>query len=608
MGQNPEELRGDLKDKLLRAGILTLDILNEVLREQEKNHLTLIDALIQFGKYDEKKLMMFIVKEYGFSSINPSIFIIEREILKNIPQKMAEKYTLLPVSIYEKTLTVAFANPANVKVVDEIRAVTSYRIKPVVAEAGIIRKCIQKYYGDAQLAAGSAPAAVADEKQAQNLDDLVKMIEVEQEGQADAAQSADLMKSAFETPVIKLVNMILMEGIRRKASDIFIEPWENHVRVRVRVDGILEEVIRPQKSLGPSIVSRVKIMSELNIAERRIPQDGRFKIKINQKEIDMRVSILPTSFGEKVCLRILDTGNQGHDISKLGFIEEEQQIIKDCARKPHGMILVTGPTGSGKTTTLYSVLRYLDAPDVNITTVEDPVEYQLVGVNQVNVREQIGLTFPAALRSILRQDPDIILIGEIRDNDTLDIAVKAALTGHLVLSTLHTNDAASSVTRMMNMGLEPFLIASTVLMISAQRLVRRLCPRCKTTADIDKSVLEILGIDPSKAGSFYKGRGCGQCRQTGYKGRTVITEILEMTPDIKELIMKGGTSEEIKVLAHKIGLSTLRESAIRKALAGETTLEEVLRVTSEDQGMDRGKEPEKENEKGKKSHPKEKAA
>lgn len=589
MAANSEEMRGDLKDKLLREGILPLDSLNDILRQQEKTKLPLLDALIQFGKYDEKKLMMFITREYGFSSINPAIFLIGKEILSYIPQKISEKYILLPVSLYEKTLTVAFANPANVKVVDEVRAVSGMRIKPVVAEAGLIRKCIQKYYGEAQMSQTAIPAAVGDEAQGQNLDDLVKMIEVEQEGQADSSHAADLMKSAYETPVIKLVNTVLLEGIRRKASDIFIEPWENHVRVRVRVDGILEEVIRPPKSLASSIVSRIKIMSELDIAERRIPQDGRFKIKIGQKEIDMRVSVLPTTFGEKVCMRILDTGNQGHDISKLGFTEHDQQVIKDCARKPHGMILVTGPTGSGKTTTLYSVLRYLDSPDVNITTVEDPVEYQLVGVNQVNVREHVGLTFPAALRSILRQDPDVILIGEIRDNETLDIAVKAALTGHLVLSTLHTNDAASSVTRMMNMGLEPFLISSTVLMISAQRLVRRICPRCKTTADLDANVVRILGIDVTKGAQFYKGRGCGQCRQSGYKGRTVITEILEMGPEIRDLIVQGGTSEEIKALAHKIGLSTLRESAIRKALAGETTLEEVMRVTSEDQGLDKSK-------------------
>jgi type IV pilus assembly protein PilB len=590
----PEDHRGDIKDRLLREGIVALDVLNDVLKEQEKNRMTLLDAVIQFGKFDEKKLTQLIIKEYGYASVNPGIFLIERDLLNLVPQKMAEKYLILPISLYEQTLTVAFANPGNVKIIDEIRAITGKRIKAVVAEASVLKRCIQKSYGEAASGGGNGGAGsipTEEGKQTADLDELVKMVEMDHQAE-DPSVTADLMKSANETPVIKLVNMVLLEGIRRKASDIFIEPWENHVRVRVRVDGLLEEVIRPPKSLGTSIVSRIKVMSELNIAERRVPQDGRFKIKVNQKEIDMRVSILPSSFGEKVCLRILDTTNQGHDIAKLGFTDKEQQTIKDSAKKPHGMILVTGPTGSGKTTTLYSVLKYLDNPEVNITTVEDPVEYQLVGVNQVNVREQIGLTFPASLRSILRQDPDIILIGEIRDNETLDIAVKAALTGHLVLSTLHTNDAASSVTRMMNMGLEPFLIASTVLMISAQRLVRRICQRCKAPAEVDKMLFGMLGIDDAKKGSFFKGKGCGQCRQSGYKGRTVITEILEMKPEIRDIIMAGGTSETIKREAHKIGLSTLRESALRKAMIGETTLEEVIRVTGEDQGLKK-KESEK---------------
>lgn len=588
-----DDPRGDIKDRLLKEGIIALDALNEVLSAQEKNHLPLLDAVIHFGKFDEKKLLQFMIREYGYSSINPSIFIIEREILNLIPQKMAEKNLILPVSLYEQTLTVAFANPGNVKIIDELRAITGKRIKAVAAEASILKRCIQKSYGEANASPSSGGAPLSgEEHKAEDLDELVKMIEVDQEAE-DKALTADLMKSANETPVIKLVNMVLLEGIRRKASDIFIEPWENHVRVRVRVDGLLEEVIRPPKSLGASIVSRLKVMSELNIAERRVPQDGRFKIKVNQKEIDMRVSMLPSSFGEKVCLRILDTSNQGHDIAKLGFTDKEQQTIKDSAKKPHGMILVTGPTGSGKTTTLYSVLKYLDHPEVNITTVEDPVEYQLIGVNQVNVREQYGLTFPASLRSILRQDPDIILIGEIRDNETLDIAVKAALTGHLVLSTLHTNDAASSITRMVNMGLEPFLIASTVLMISAQRLVRRICQRCKAPTEVDKGILQMMGLEASKANSFFKGRGCAQCRQTGYKGRTVITELLEMKPEIKEMIMSGATSEDIKRKAHSIGLSTLRESALRKAVIGETTLEEVIRVSGEDQGLKSKKENEK---------------
>lgn len=603
-------VKDDLKDRLLREGVVTIDRLNEVLREQEKTREPLIDALIRTGNFDEKNLVN-LIKTFGYGTVNPTVFVIDDFVKKYIPQRLAEKYLAVPLSVYEEVLSVAFANPMNVRAIDEIRSVSGMRIKALVAEVGLIRKSIQKTYIEQKQ--GGSPQSLltgSTEESASpaGLDDLVKMMEAEQQ-ESGGGQTEDLMRSAYETPIIKLVNMILTEGIRRKASDIFIEPWESHVRVRVRVDGLLEEILRTHKSAAASIVSRVKILSELDIAERRMPQDGRFKIKISNKEVDMRVSVLPTVHGEKICLRILDTGNQAHDITKLGFTENEQEIIRDSARKPHGMLLVTGPTGSGKTTTLYSVLRYLDKPQVNITTVEDPVEYQLTGINQVNVRENIGLTFPAALRSILRQDPDIVLIGEIRDRETLDIAVKAALTGHLVLSTLHTNDAASTITRMMNMGLEPFLISSTVLMISAQRLIRRLCNRCKVQYDPEPGLLESLGIKASDKITFYRGRGCGQCRQSGYKGRTVITEMLEMNTQVRDLIMKGGSAEQIKNLGRTMGLGTLRESAMRKAIAGETTLEEVIRVTSED-GADDEAEPTEEDKKAAHHPPqgKEKAA
>lgn len=577
-----EDFRGEFQNILLKEGIVSQDTLNAALKEQDRTKQSFLDILLN-GKIDEKKIMGAMATFYGYSCVNPSVFLIDPEILHLIPQKVAEKNLVLPISIFENTLTVAFANPTNLKAIDEIRALTGKRIKCVIAEVGNIKRCIDKYYK--LQAAQTGAAEEAQGGSTQSMDDIVRMIDVQEtEGEAEI-QASELMKVAFETPVIKLVNMILAEGVRRKASDIFIEPWENFVRVRVRVDGLLEEIVRPHKSMGPAMVSRIKVMSDLDIAERRIPQDGRFKLKMNGREIDMRVSILPSSFGEKVCLRILDTSSQGHDITKLGFNEQELVILRDCARKPHGMILVTGPTGSGKTTTLYSVLKYLDHPEVNITTVEDPVEYQLPGINQVNVKEHIGLTFPAALRSILRQDPDIILIGEIRDNATLDIAVKAALTGHLVLSTLHTNDAASSVTRMMNMGLEPFLIASTVLMISAQRLVRRVCPRCKVGEELDVKVLKSMGLKFDKPMTFYRGKGCGNCRQMGYAGRTVITEILPMAAEIRQAVLQGENAEKIKVMAHKMGMSTLRECALRKAIDGETTLEEVFRVTGEDQGF-----------------------
>ncbi|MFH0984584.1 MAG: ATPase, T2SS/T4P/T4SS family [Candidatus Omnitrophota bacterium] len=569
----------DLREILLQARVVSSEDLQQAFQEQTKSpkKLHFLDILLQTGKCDEKKLANVFCEEYGYRLAVLKMLAIDRSVLKLIPQKVAEAYGCLPLAVFENTLTVAIANPANLKVLDELHTLTGKRIRVSVAEYSQLKEHIQKsYQGEA-----APPEELVVDESTEDLVNLANM--VESEATLDKhEQVSDLMEQANQEPVVKLVNMTLVEGVRRRASDIFIEPWEGFVRVRMRIDGMLEEIVRPQKSFGAAIVSRIKIMSQLNIAEHRVPQDGRFKIKTQGREVDMRVSILPSSFGEKVCLRILDTGAQSHDIGKLGFTEGEQDVIRASSKKPHGMILVTGPTGSGKTTTLYSVLKYLDAPQVNITTVEDPVEYQMIGINQVNVREAIGLTFPAALRSILRQDPDIILIGEIRDAETLDIAVKAALTGHLVLSTLHTNDAVSSVTRMMNLGLEPFLIASTVLMISAQRLVRRLCPRCRVPYDLEPSMYEFLDLDPKKKLQFWRAKGCSQCRQQGYQGRSVVTEILEMKPDILEMVMQGVSADLIKAKAREHGMKTLRESAIQKALTGETSLEEVFRVTIAD--------------------------
>ncbi len=572
----------NLKEALLRAGVVNAADLQKALEEAAKHAKKphFLDTLLEAGKCDEKKLVEVFSREYGYHLVSLKMLVVHKEILQIIPRKLAEAHCCLPISLLEKTLTVAFANPSNLKALDELQAVTGKRIRVAVAEYSQIKEYIKKFYlEDLAAAEEAAPQEEANE----DLFSLAKMAE----GEAlldKQEQVADLMEQANQVPVVKLVNMVLVEGVRRRASDIFIEPWENFVRVRIRVDGILEEIVRPQKSFSAAIVSRIKIMSQLNIAEHRVPQDGRFKVRTQGREVDMRVSILPSSFGEKVCLRILDTGAQSHDIKKLGFTESEQKVIRDSAKKPHGMILVTGPTGSGKTTTLYSILEYLDSPQVNITTVEDPVEYQMAGINQVNVREAIGLTFPAALRSILRQDPDIILIGEIRDADTLDIAVKAALTGHLVLSTLHTNDAVSSLTRMANLGLEPFLIASTVLMISAQRLVRRLCPRCRVPYDLEPEMYKFLDLDPAKKVQLWKAKGCSQCRKLGYQGRSVITEILEMKPDILDMVMQGASADLIKQKAREHGMKTLRESAVHKALEGETSVDEIFRVTTADAG------------------------
>ncbi|HPW77305.1 MAG: Type II secretion system protein E [Candidatus Omnitrophica bacterium ADurb.Bin292] len=587
MGETGKESGIDIKDLLVRENIAKREDVEWAEKEILKNpRKQVVDALLEAGRCHEKKLASLMSALYGYRLVSLKMLVIHEDILALIPPKIAEAYSCIPVSILDKTLTVAFANPTNLNAIDEVQIVTGKRVRAAVAEYSVLKECIRKFYFAGQK---EDPVSENDKEMDPESDELVCLAKQVREDSSETQQeeTADLMAMASQAPVVKLVNMVLLEGIRRKASDIFIEPWENYVRVRIRVDGILEEIVKPQKSFGAAVVSRIKIMSHLNIAEHRVPQDGRFKVRTQGREVDMRVSVLPSSFGEKVCLRILDTGSQAHDISKLGFLEKEQQLIRDCAKKPHGMILVTGPTGSGKTTTLYSILNYLDSPQVNITTVEDPVEYQIPGINQVNVRESIGLTFPVALRSILRQDPDIVLIGEIRDAETLDIAVKAALTGHLVLSTLHTNDSVSSITRMVNLGLEPFLIASTVLMISAQRLVRKLCPRCKYAYDLEPEMYPILGLDPAKKIQLWRAKGCSQCRKMGYQGRSVITEIFEMSPDMLDLIMQGVSADVLKAKARANGMNTLRESAIAKALAGETSIEEVFRVSTEDQELNR---------------------
>ncbi len=570
----------DLKTLLVEEKVATAENIAACLAKQqgkEKQHL--IDLLLEHGSCDQAQLLEFLKTKYLFPVADLKAELSDAELLALIPVEIAKKYFIMPLSQDFDTVTVAMANPLNLSAQDELRLLTKRRIKVSVATFSAIQESITQRYnaGTVPTAAESKASLAADS----SLEELAKMVESESGDLDNSAHTAEMIEIAHQAPVVKLVNMIVIEGLRRRASDIFIEPWENEVRVRARIDGLLEVIATPNKMYGEAIVSRIKIMSELNIAEHRVPQDSRFKVKFRGREADMRVSILPSAHGEKVCLRILDTSAQSHDISKLGFTEREQKIIRDSAERPHGMILVTGPTGSGKTTTLYSVLKYLDSPDVNITTVEDPVEYQVYGINQVNVRDKVGLTFPAALRSILRQDPDVVLIGEIRDAETLDIAVKAAMTGHLVLSTLHTNDAVSSIIRMVNLGLEPFLIASTVIMISAQRLVRRLCPRCRYSYVLDPGIAKRLNLNPAAENTFWKAKGCAHCRNTGHIGRSVITEIFQMTPAALKLIMAGATAHELKTLGRKEGMNTLRESAIAKALTGETSLEEVFRVTQE---------------------------
>lgn len=568
----------DLKALLVEAQVATDQVLAECLAKQqgkEKRHL--IDLLLDDGRFDQARLVEFYQAKYLCQLFNPQTESSDPDLIELIKVESAQKLYCLPLSQDFETVTVAMANPLNLAAQDALRLLTKRRIRVLAASKDVLLAEIQSRYPTESKPSAAVEALATDS----SLEELAKMVESESGDMDESAHTAEMIEVAHHAPVVKLVNTIVIEGLRRRASDIFIEPWEHEVRVRARVDGLLEVIATPHKMYAEAIVSRIKIMSELNIAEHRVPQDSRFKVKFRGREADMRVSILPSAHGEKVCLRILDTSNQAHDISKLGFTEREQKIIRESAERPHGMILVTGPTGSGKTTTLYSILKYLDEPDVNITTVEDPVEYQVYGINQVNVRDKVGLTFPAALRSILRQDPDIVLIGEIRDAETLDIAVKAAMTGHLVLSTLHTNDAVSSIIRMVNLGLEPFLIASTVIMISAQRLVRKLCSRCRYSYDLTPEVIKRLNLNPETQRTFWKPKGCPHCRNSGYQGRSVITEIFQMTPTVLKAIMANASAQELKALAKKEGMNSLRESAIAKALAGDTSLEEVFRVTQE---------------------------
>lgn len=564
-----------LLKKMVVQGLLKETDVDGLIHEKKTAGSSYTELILKRNLISEVHLVSFLSEEYQCASINPNHFVPDTNIIHLIPDQFAYSHRILPISRYQDTLTIALENPLDLGLIDDVKAITNMRIRIAVTLPKHMDSALARYYPNVK--------AVESSSSEETIQELVRIVQEQKE--QDQQETVNLLQQAQETPVIKIANLLLLDAIRRKASDLFIEPWENSIRVRCRVDGLLEEVQAPPKTMGSALVSRFKVMSQLNIAERRVPQDGRFKIKVQDREVDIRVSILPTSFGEKVCLRILDKKTQSHNLEKLGFSEKEINQLKLCAVKPHGMILVTGPTGSGKTTTLYSVLSFLDGPEKNITTVEDPVEYEVSGINQVNIREQIGLTFPTALRSILRQDPDIILIGEIRDLTTMDIAVKAALTGHLVLSTLHTNDTSGSIVRMLNMGIEPFLITSSVLMVTAQRLVRKLCPHCKIAFNADDEIRKRLNLD-TKECVFYRAKGCPKCRLSGYQGRSVISEILMLTPEIKTLILNRASGEDIKQCARRQGMSTLRDSGVQKALIGDTSLDEIFRVTAGDQELE----------------------
>jgi type IV pilus assembly protein PilB len=563
-----------IKAVLLAEDAVAKEVLKKAEGEAKTEKISIAEIMIKRNYIGFDAMAAIVQRLFDLSMIKVLEVIIPPDVFALVPEHVMKRYKLIPYDLVDEELYVAIADPFDLVALDDLKIVTGCRVRSSFGLEYQIMDRIETVLTRTEQDKDSSKEMNAIIGEAE---DNLEVVEGEEEN-LDA-----LLKSINETPVIKITNKLLLESIKRGASDIFIEPWEKTMRIRCRVDGLLEEIKSPPKSMATSLVSRIKVMSELDIAERRLPQDGRFKIKYQKREVDFRVSILPTSFGEKVCLRILDKTSQAQNIEKLGFHDDELKRIQACAEKPHGMILVTGPTGSGKTSTLYSILNYIDDPGINITTVEDPVEYMMYGINQVNCKESVGLTFSAALRSILRQDPDVVMIGEIRDFETMDIAIKAALTGHLVLSTLHTNDACSSIVRMVNMGIEPFLISSSVLMVSAQRLLRRLCPDCKKPMSDTKELMKKYDIKKfGEQVALFKPSGCPECRETGYKGRTVITEVLLLTDGVKALIMESASVEKIKRKARDEGMTTLRESGLRKVAEGITSLEEVLRVTATD--------------------------
>jgi len=560
-----------LGELLVRNKLIDESQLAKALAEQKTQGGRLGASLIKLGFLKEDELSAFLSRQYGVPSINLAEFEIDPGVIRLVPPDVAQKYQIIPINRAGSTLIVAMSDPSNIFAIDDIKFMTGFNVEVVVAPDTSIKTAIDKYYDQS--------ATLADV-----MNDL-EDIDLEVVDDADDVDVSELAKASEDAPVVKLVNLILTDAIKRKASDIHVEPYEHSFRVRYRIDGVLYEVMKPPMKLKAAITSRIKIMAEMDIAERRLPQDGRIKIKLGGgKDMDYRVNCLPTLFGEKIVCRLLDKSNLQLDMTKLGYEEAALQWFKQEIHKPFGMVLVTGPTGSGKTVSLYSALAELNKVTENISTAEDPVEFNFAGINQCQMHEEIGLNFASALRAFLRQDPDIIMIGEIRDFETAEIGVKAALTGHLVLSTLHTNDAPSTINRLLNMGIEPFLVASAVNLITAQRLGRRVCGECKELEDVPAKALIDAGVPAAEVGEYvcYRGVGCPICNNTGYKGRIGIYQVMPMFEGIRELILAGANTAEIKRESMRLGVKTMRQSALTKLKEGATTLEEVLRVTVAD--------------------------
>jgi len=558
-----------LGELLVREGLITQDQLRKALLEQKNTGMRLGYNLVKLGFVEETEISKMLARQYRMPAVDLSRFEVDPKILKLLPPDVANKHTVLPLKREGRTLTVAIADPNNVTAIEDIKFITRCDVFPVIAGEYTLRNAIERYYqqSDAQLQTLLKDIEAADD------------LEVVAEQMDEDVKAQDL---ADDAPVVKLINGLLTDAVKRGASDVHFEPFEHELRVRYRVDGVLQDVMKPPVKMRAALTSRVKIMAQLNIAERRVPQDGRIKLKFGSKVIDFRVSTLPVLFGEKIVLRILDKGNLALDLTKFGFEPKAEQDLMRAILNPYGMVLVTGPTGSGKTTTLYSALSRINTVEVNILTAEDPVEYNLLGINQVLVRNEVGMTFAAALKAFLRQDPNIIMVGEIRDLETGSIAIKASLTGHLVLSTLHTNDAPSTVTRMVDMGIEPFNVASAVNLIVAQRLVRRICADCKQEHQYTAEEIHAFGLAQAEAQklTLFKGAGCDTCGGTGYKGRQGLYEVMAMSSPLRRMVLKGASTEELREEAVKEGMLTLRMDGMVKVKRGITTLEEVVKETA----------------------------
>jgi type IV pilus assembly protein PilB len=560
-------VQDDIGQKLLDARLIDANALSKAAQQQKNTGGTLIGNLVKTGAISEEALLDFLSRTYRVPFVDLRTYEPDPALTRLIPGDVATKFMALPFSRSGRRLVVAMANPSNIFAIDDIKFITGYDVEPHVASEAMIKRAIDRAYDSA--------GTMADVMK--GMEEDLAVVD-EEEFDPDVGQLID------EAPIVKLVNSLIADAVRKGASDIHIEPYEKMMRVRFRIDGVLQEMMAPPFKFKAAILSRLKIMAELDIAERRVPQDGRIKIKVINRTIDLRVSSLPTIFGEKIVMRILDKSNLNIDLEKLGFEPKAMKDFVTAIANPYGMVLVTGPTGSGKTTSLYSALSRINTPEVNVMTAEDPVEYNLDGINQVLVNEDVGLTFAAALKAFLRQDPNIIMVGEIRDLDTASIAVKAALTGHLVLSTLHTNDAPSAIGRLIDMGIEPFLVASSVNLILAQRLVRRVCASCKQPIELSDEVLDELQLakKEAKGANFLQGPGCVDCNSTGYRGRQGVYEVMNMSPKLRDLVLERSSAGEIKKLAIEEGMLTLRRDALEKLKRGLTSVEEVLKETAAD--------------------------